>query len=126
MEPFKSHALNVIKIVSEVQLFVVLLVCVILQTRGNTLDAESITVEDYGVIQTVATLAISPVAMGLIVYNLRTMQIDLKPDLKRSSTDDVKATMDSEGNTVMKMDNPLDTDDDGDALQEVEEENALN
>ena len=36
-----------------------------------------------------------------------------------------KATTDSEGNTVMKMDNPLDTDD-GDTLQEPEEENAVN
>jgi Ca2+-binding EF-hand superfamily protein len=121
VEPFKSHALNVIKIVSEVQLFVVLLVCVILQTRGNTLDAESITVEDYGVIQTVATLAISPITMGFVVYNVRKMQMDLK----RASTDDAKATTDFEGDTVMKMDNPLDMDDDGDALQEAEDENPM-
>jgi Ca2+-binding EF-hand superfamily protein len=124
--PFKSRALNAVKIVSEVQLFMVLLVCVVLQTRGNALDAESITVEDYGVIQTLATLAILPVTVGLIVYNVRTLQVDLKQGLTRSSTDDAKATTDSEGDTVMKVDNPLDTDDDGDALQEAEEENPLN
>ena len=72
-----------------------------------------------------ATLAILPVTVGLIVYNVRTLQVDLKQGLTRSSTDDAKATTDSEGDTVMKVDNPLDTDDDGDALQEAEEENPL-
>jgi hypothetical protein len=37
-----------------------------------------------------------------------------------------KATTDSEGDIMMKMHNPLDTDDDGDALQEAEEETAVN
>jgi hypothetical protein len=115
VEPFKSRALNAIKTVSEVQLFMVLLVCVILQTRGNNLDAEWITVEGYGVIQTVATLAILPITMGFIVYNVRMLQMDLK----RARTDDPKATTDSEGDTRMKWHNPLDTDDDGD-LQEME------
>eukprot|EP01047_Picozoa_sp_COSAG01_P019293 COSAG01_NODE_1068_length_11878_cov_45.012395_4_plen_1116_part_00 len=101
--PFKSRALNAIKIVSEVQLFMVVLMCVILQMNGTNLDAESISAEGYGVMQTVATLAILPIIMGLILYNVRTLQTDLKQDLARSRTD---AGTDSEGTT---MDNPLHT-----------------
>ena len=79
--PYKSRALNIIKIVSEVQLFVVLLVCVILQQHHVGFDGEVITLEDYGLIQTVATLFIVPVAIFLIVYNARGLKNDLKSDI---------------------------------------------
>eukprot|EP01047_Picozoa_sp_COSAG01_P049848 COSAG01_NODE_4981_length_4573_cov_2.672105_2_plen_1101_part_00 len=69
-KPFKSRTLNGIKIFSEVQLFVVLQVCVILQTKGD-LSSEAITAEGYGVLQTIATLSLLPIIVGLVAYNVQ-------------------------------------------------------
>ena len=96
--PFKSRALNGVKIFSEVQLFVVLQVCVILQTQGTRLDAETITTASYGIVQTVATLSIVPVIAWLIVYNARALRNDLK-DLKKEMR---KVTISS-----AEMENPV-------------------
>ena len=95
--PFKSRALNGVKILSEVQLFVVLLVCVILQTQGTRLDAEMITTAGYGAIQTVATLVIAPAIAWMVLYNARALRDDLK-DLKEER----RATISS-----AEMENPV-------------------
>ena len=97
VEPFKSRALNGIKILSEVQLFVVLLVCVILQTQGTRLDAEMITTAGYGAIQKVATLVIVPAIAWMVLYNARALRDDLK-DLKEER----RATISS-----AEMENPV-------------------
>jgi hypothetical protein len=71
LKPYKSTAINVVKTVSEVQLFVVLLMSVILQQHNVGFDAEVIRVQDYGMIQAVATIIITPVIIYLIGRNLK-------------------------------------------------------
>jgi hypothetical protein len=69
--PYKSVTLNFTKAVSEVQLFVVLLMSVLLQSHSVGFDGEAVTIEDYGLIQTVFTIMIAPVVICLIVYNAK-------------------------------------------------------
>ena len=93
--PYKSFTLNVAKAVSEVQIFVVLLVCVILQTNRIGLDSELVSIDAYGVIQTLATILIVPVAFLEIMYNLKDV----------SRIDDT-----TENRMQMEFANPLDAD----------------
>jgi hypothetical protein len=69
--PYKSATLNFTKAVSEVQLFVVLQMSVILQQHNVGFGAETVTIEDYGLIQTVATVLIAPVIICLVAYNIK-------------------------------------------------------
>eukprot|EP01046_Picozoa_sp_COSAG06_P051942 COSAG06_NODE_8599_length_2118_cov_45.241768_2_plen_262_part_00 len=69
--PYKSPTLNVIKAISEIQMFAVLLLSVILQSYNVGFDSEVITVDDYGLMQTVATVLIAPVVICLIAYNVK-------------------------------------------------------
>ena len=65
--PYKSEALNMIKIVSEVQIFGVLIICCVLQTYDNDFSRETVSIDDWGIILTVLTMSIIPVAV-LVVY----------------------------------------------------------
>ena len=69
--PYKSVTLNFTKAVSEVQLFVVLQMSLILQQHNVGFGAEAVTIEDYDLIQTVATVLIAPVIICLIAYNVK-------------------------------------------------------
>ena len=69
--PYKSTTLNVTKAVSEIQMFAVLLLSVILQSHNVGFDSEVVTVDDYGLMQTVATVLIAPVIICLIAYNVK-------------------------------------------------------
>eukprot|EP01043_Picozoa_sp_COSAG02_P043076 COSAG02_NODE_3721_length_6323_cov_3.825353_2_plen_1317_part_00 len=71
LEPYKSSTLNFAKTVAEIQLFVVLLTSVVLQQHNVGFGAEVITVDDYGMVQTVATVAIVPVILILIVHQIK-------------------------------------------------------
>ena len=59
-QPYKKSTMNWIKLFSEFQIFGVLLMCVVLQAEAVGFETEVVTVEVYGVIQTVLTLAIVP------------------------------------------------------------------
>eukprot|EP01047_Picozoa_sp_COSAG01_P040076 COSAG01_NODE_3349_length_6224_cov_19.144653_1_plen_1296_part_00 len=106
--PFKSRALNIVKMVSEVQVFVVLLVCVVLQSKPN-LETETITTDGYGVVQMVATLLILPIIVFLIVHNIKTRKADFN-DLAHTHMDS------AEENGMQHVDNPLERN--ADAAQE--------
>ena len=69
--PYKSPTLNVVKTVSEIQLFVVLLTSILLQSHNIGFDAEVVTIEDYATIQVIATTMIVPVIVFCIAYNLK-------------------------------------------------------
>ena len=74
--PYKSPTLNVIKAVSEIQIFAVLQLSVILQQHNVGFDSEVVTVDDYGLMQTVATVLIAPVVICLIVYNVKGLAME--------------------------------------------------
>ena len=53
------------------QLFVVLLTSILLQSHNVGFDAEVVTIEDYSAIQLIATTMIVPVILFCIAYNLK-------------------------------------------------------
>jgi hypothetical protein len=70
--PFKREMLNRIKIFSEVQLFVVLLVCVVLQTDHAGLPETGFATADfYGGCQLFITISILPVVLIAVVLRFR-------------------------------------------------------
>ena len=69
--PYKSSTLNTFKAVSEIQMFAVLLLSVVLQQHNVGFDSEVVTVDDYGLMQTVATVMFAPVIICLIAYNVK-------------------------------------------------------
>ena len=74
--PYKSPTLNVIKAVTEIQIFAVLQLSVILQSHNVGFDSEVVTVDDYGLMQTVAIVLIAPVVICLIVYNVKGLAME--------------------------------------------------
>jgi hypothetical protein len=87
--PYKSPTLNVIKAVSEVQMFAVLLLSVVLQQHNVGFDSEVVTVDDYGLMQTFATIVIAPVIICLIAYNVKGLAVE------EDDPDDAVRDMDS-------------------------------
>jgi hypothetical protein len=69
--PYKSPTLNVIKAASEIQMFAVLQLSIVLQSHNVGFDSEVVSVDDYGVMQTVATVLIAPLAIYLIARNVK-------------------------------------------------------
>ena len=69
-QPFQSRHLNLIKVMSETQLFVILLCCVVLQTNEQGFATEVITEEDYGTIQVVATVMALPISVYMLLQSL--------------------------------------------------------
>ena len=67
-QPYKKPTMNWIKLFSEFQIFGVLLMCVVLQAEAVGFETEVVTVEVYGVIQTVLTLAIVPVCRCFLCH----------------------------------------------------------
>ena len=92
--PYRKRRLNAIKVLSEFQLFVILLVCVVLRTNKNGLGAEDLQQNGYGLCQLVATVAILPATIYVIRMHM------LEP---RRHTRDQRDDKDDE----MTMKNPL-------------------
>ena len=86
-QPFNTTRLNVIKICSEAQIFGILLACVVLQTHQQgyqlAIDAEPITIEDYGTAQVWLALAILPVTIYLLGVSVRDLHADKKATKKQ-------------------------------------------
>ena len=70
-QPFAARHLNIIKVATEIQLFVILLCCVVLQTHEQGFKTEVVTQDDYGLIQVVATLAVMPLTGYLVLKGFR-------------------------------------------------------
>jgi hypothetical protein len=73
--PFKSGTLNVVKIFSELQLFVILLCCLVLQTDTRGLVSQTIgNRQDFGMLQLGITIASFPLVIyivGLHMYETK-------------------------------------------------------
>ena len=94
--PYRKRSLNAIKVLSEFQLFAILLVCVVLRASKNglTLGAEDLQQNGYGLCQVVATVAILPATIYVVRMHM------LEP---RRHTRDQRDDKDDE----MAMKNPL-------------------
>jgi magnesium-transporting ATPase (P-type) len=86
--PYKNEALNMIKIFSEVQIFGVLVICVVLQTYDNDFSREPISIDDWGMVLTILTLAIIPVAVYMVYKSAN----DVFDEKKEDGTAGVKTT----------------------------------
>jgi hypothetical protein len=70
-QPFAARHLNIIKVTTEIQLFIILLCCVVLQTHEQGFETEVVTQDDYGLIQVVATLAAMPPTCYFVLKGVR-------------------------------------------------------
>ena len=98
-QPYKTSTMNWIKLFSEFQIFGVLLICVVLQAQAVGFDAEVITVEVYGAIQTALTLVIVPVVAYFLVGSMRDLKAEvahLQEDLHKEHKEEDNPTFDME------------------------------
>jgi hypothetical protein len=79
-QPFKKPTLNHVKIFSEFQIFVVLLVCLIVQVHEQGFEAELVSIDAYGAIQTIAVIAIIPMVFYFLVRTFRDVKAEVKED----------------------------------------------
>ena len=102
--PYKSPTLNVIKAASEIQMFAVLQLSIVLQSHNVGFDSEVVSVDDYGVMQTVATVLIAPLAIYLIAYNvkglLNVVEVDSETETETESESESKSHSDSDSDSV--------------------------
>ena len=69
--PFKSGTLNAVKIFSELQLFVILLSCLVLQTDTRGLVSQTIgTRQDFGMLQLGITVASFPLVIYIVGFHM--------------------------------------------------------
>jgi len=78
--PFKSDRLNRIKIFSELQIFAVLLICVVLQSYQADFSTEKIGFDGYGIMLIGVTLGIMPAVVYLFVVSAQEAKEDFKDD----------------------------------------------
>ena len=64
--PLRTRRLNVVKVFSELQLFAILQVCMVLRVEENGLVGEWIQRNGYGLAQLVATTAILPATLFVV------------------------------------------------------------
>lgn len=65
-----------VKIFSELQLFGILLICLVLQSNAKDLATEMVTASDYGTLQVVLTLAVLPVTLYVLVVSVLNLKKD--------------------------------------------------
>jgi hypothetical protein len=75
-QPFNTARMNALKICSEFQIFGILLTCVVLQSnrKGDQIATELITIDDYGSVQVVLTIAIVPITMYMLALGVRDLR----------------------------------------------------
>merc|ERR1711939_276420 len=65
--PFEKDNLNAVKIFSEFQIFAILIMCIVIQTRQVDFSAEKADLDDYGHAQVVFTMMILPISMYAVL-----------------------------------------------------------
>jgi hypothetical protein len=79
-QPFNKPTMNHVKIFSEFQIFVVLLVCLIIQVLDQGFESELVSIDAYGAIQTIAVIAIIPVVLYFLVRTCRDAKAKAEED----------------------------------------------
>jgi len=82
--PFKSGVLNAVKFFCELQLFVILLTCLVLQTDTLGLASQAIgRRDDYGTLQVGMAISSVPVVVYIIIFRVRDQKDEAKEHLQR-------------------------------------------
>lgn len=68
--PFEEDKLNIVKIYSEFQIFGILLLCIVIQTRAVDFDAEMAGLTEYGQAQIVLTLSVVPISIWAVASSI--------------------------------------------------------
>lgn len=68
--PFEEDKLNIVKIYSEFQIFGILLLCIVIQTRAVDFDAEMAGLTEYGQAQIVLTLSVMPISIWAVASSI--------------------------------------------------------
>jgi hypothetical protein len=115
-QPFALRHLNIIKVMSEIQLFVILLCCVMLQTHEQGFATEVITEDDYGTIQVVVTVLAIPISVYLVLTALIALLSFPTEDERTGATTDSHASSVQENaketnNPLMDLDEHSDAED---------------
>jgi len=69
-QPYKKNSLNTVKLVSEFQIFGVLLICIVLQVNDLGLENERIGEDGYGLMLVLVTMMIIPISLVFIASSL--------------------------------------------------------
>ena len=77
---------------SEVQLFVVLLACVVLQSHARSFATEVITIDGYGAMQIGATVLIAPVTTYVVYRHMRELR-ELRHKYPATNAEQASETM---------------------------------
>merc|ERR1711871_1312371 len=86
-QPFESRRLNLIKVVSEVQIFGVLVCCLVLQSSSQGFDSEILQPNHYGQLQVYLTLAVMPITAYVLLQGLRDLRDTVRADLEDPDSD---------------------------------------
>lgn len=107
-QPFKKRHLNLIKTFTEIQLFGILLIIIVLQTNSRGLKAERLGEYGWGMLQIIITASMLPVILVSCGIGLR----DLR-EQHETHMASLKSSMSSK--TLGSFVNPVVADDDSDA-----------
>ena len=102
--PFEEDRLNAVKIFTEFQIFGILLVCIVIQTRQVDFDAEVAQLADYGTAQVALTLSVMPISIWAVVTGVA----DVVEELDEDSDGDEEGKGDVDDNPLHE-DNPATT-----------------
>ena len=84
--PFEEDKLNMVKIYSEFQIFGILLLCIIIQTRSVGFAAEMVGLNEYGKAQVVLTLSVIPISIWAVASSI----MDVVEELEEEEEDEGK------------------------------------
>jgi hypothetical protein len=82
-QPYHTARMNFIKITSEIQLFLIMLLCVVLQTEAQGVTRKGL--ENLGNMQVVVCLSILPITAAALAQGVVDMRDDIKADLANES-----------------------------------------
>lgn len=98
--PFEEDRLNAVKIYSEFQIFGILLICIVIQTRSVDFSAEMAGLNEYGKAQVALTMSILPLTIYVVAKGIK----EVVEDVVESDDEDEDGDKKQEDGS---LDNPL-------------------
>jgi hypothetical protein len=111
-QPYRTGRMNFIKIASEVQIFLIILLCVVIQVSDQGVTAKGL--ENVGTAQIAITIFILPITIAAIAQGISDFKSDLTGDLSanfRGDADNISNPMSEGLITVDSDDEDLDAED---------------
>jgi hypothetical protein len=100
-QPFEATRLNVIKVCGEVQIFGILLCCVVLQTNEQGFARELVTPFYYGQFQVYLTMAVMPITAYLLVVGVCDLGGTVREELLHVGEEEEEASAGDEKSSQM-------------------------